>query len=250
MRWDLTGLGAVSASDLRLLIDTDNDGTFADETPIAGATAFGGNVYEFAGVPGGAAGLRNNRRITLGTINSFQTPLPIDLISFTASPIDNKHVKINWQTVSEIQNDFFTVEKSKDGINWEIVEILNGAENSSIIRDYSVIDKNPHLGISYYHLKQTDIDGKHEYTQIISVNIVEKHNIKIFPNPTKNQITIIGNLTLIPDINIYNSLGQNVTALTEKVGNTGQQLVINLSKLNSGIYYIKTETKTTKVYKN
>jgi hypothetical protein len=250
MRWDLTGLGAVSASDLRLLIDTDNDGTFADETPIAGATAFGGNVYEFAGVPGGAAGLRNNRRITLGTINSFQTPLPIDLISFTASPIDNKHVKINWQTVSEIQNDFFTVEKSKDGINWEIVEILNGAENSSIIRDYSVIDKNPHLGISYYHLKQTDIDGKHEYTQIISVNIVEKHNIKIFPNPTKNQITIIGNLTLIPDINIYNSLGQNVTALTEQVGNTGQQLVINLSKLNSGIYYIKTETKTTKVYKN
>mgnify|MGYP003992576093 FL=1 len=161
-----------------------------------------------------------------------------------------KVIKINWQTVSEIQNDFFTVEKSKDGINWEIVEILNGAENSSIIRDYSVIDKNPHLGISYYHLKQTDIDGKHEYTQIISVNIVEKHNIKIFPNPTKNQITIIGNLTLIPDINIYNSLGQNVTALTEKVGNTGQQLVINLSKLNSGIYYIKTETKTTKVYKN
>jgi hypothetical protein len=91
IRWDLTGKGAVTASDLRLLIDTDNDGTFADETPIPGATLIGGNVYGFSGV----SAISNNLRFTIGTANSSQTPLPIELISFIAKPVDNRNVQLD-----------------------------------------------------------------------------------------------------------------------------------------------------------
>ncbi len=69
VRFDLTGLGSVTASDLRLLVDTDNDGFFNDETPISGATSLGSNIYEFSGV----SAIANNLRFTLGTINSSQT---------------------------------------------------------------------------------------------------------------------------------------------------------------------------------
>ncbi|HMR29283.1 MAG TPA: hypothetical protein PKE21_17535, partial [Flavobacteriales bacterium] len=70
MSFDLNGLGAVTTSELRLLVDTDNDGLFADETPISGAIDDGGGMYRFAGV----SALQNNRRFTLGTTNILSTP--------------------------------------------------------------------------------------------------------------------------------------------------------------------------------
>ncbi|MDG1477376.1 MAG: hypothetical protein P8Q14_09535, partial [Vicingaceae bacterium] len=104
MRWDLNGLGAITASDLRLLIDDDNDGVFSDETPIAGATDLGGGIYQFAGVTGGAGGIRNSRRFTIGTINATQTPLPIDLISFNANlNEDISKLLLNGISFSEIE---------------------------------------------------------------------------------------------------------------------------------------------------
>ena len=122
IRWDLTGFGSVTASDLRLLIDTDNDGSFTDETIgtggiIAGATLIGGNSYQFAGI----SQITNNLRFTLGTINSPQTPLPIELINFNASPLNKKYVQLDWQTASEKNNNYFTIERSQNGIDWEDV---------------------------------------------------------------------------------------------------------------------------------
>ncbi|MBK6953138.1 MAG: hypothetical protein IPH24_14165 [Crocinitomicaceae bacterium] len=117
MQWDLSGLGAVTASDLRLLVDTDNDGIFADETPISGATDLGGGIYSFAGV----GVLSDQRRFTIATINLIQTPLPVELVLFDAISDDNKTVNIFWQTKSEINSDFFEVEYSHDGADWSVI---------------------------------------------------------------------------------------------------------------------------------
>ncbi|MGE0562402.1 MAG: T9SS type A sorting domain-containing protein [Flavobacteriales bacterium] len=186
MRWDLTALGPVSASDLRLLIDTDNDGVFSDETPISGATSLGSNIYEFSSVSGGATGIRNNTRFTLGTINKGQTPLPVKLLSFEAN-FNVDRVDLKWVTSTEINNDFFTIEKSKDLKNWEIVSNISAAGNTNTNVEYFEVDYFPYQGVSYYRLKQTDYDGTFSYSNIVPVKVDKKINgeFGLFPNPVK-----------------------------------------------------------------
>ena len=181
MRWDLSGLGTVTASDLRLLVDTDNDGVFANETPIAGAIALGNNIYEFSGV----SAITNNRRFTISTINKLTTPLPIDLISFEAHA-NADHVDLEWVTASEINNDFFTIERSTDAKEWEEVLVVAGAGNSNQIITYFDSDYEPLSGISYYRLKQTDFNGEFTYSNIVPVRFEvnsTRGTINLFPSP-------------------------------------------------------------------
>jgi len=244
IRFDLSGLGSVTASDLRLLVDTDNDGVFSDEIPISGATNVSGAIYQFSGV----TAIANNLRFTLGTINSSQTPLPIELIGFTAVTINNKYVKLNWQTASEMNNDYFTIERSIDGVTWEELYEVDGVGNSSKLLNYSSIDTNPYQGVSYYRLKQTDFNGQFEFSEIRNVNI-KNEGIKIFPNPTENQITVSGSSIELEQVKIYNTLGRDVTIFTKQINNSESILIINLSDLSEGMYYIKTKTTANKVYK-
>ncbi|MBS1580980.1 MAG: hypothetical protein JST66_02155, partial [Bacteroidetes bacterium] len=102
--FDLTGMGSVTASQLRLLVDTDNDGVFADETPINGATSVGGGSYRFAN----RTELANGVRFTLGTTNVISTPLPIELLSFGVSPQGHEAMEVRWSTASEQDNALFT----------------------------------------------------------------------------------------------------------------------------------------------
>ena len=118
-------------------------------------------------------------------LGSSGNPLPIELISFEAS-INEDEVDLKWVTATEINNDYFTIEKSIDGISWEKVLNTNGAGNSTEILEYFETDYNPLIGISYYRLKQTDIDGEYSYSNIVPVKY-EKRTIdgmiNLFPNP-------------------------------------------------------------------
>lgn len=116
---------------------------------------------------------------------------------------------------------------------------------------YQSTDKNPYLQVSYYRLKQTDFNGKFSYFKIKSVNSEnsEESNVIIYQNPTKNQVTITGNLIELKEIKIYNTLGQDVTSQAEITGNNKSLLIINLLNLNAGIYYIKTKNTSNKVHK-
>lgn len=247
IRFDLTGLGSVTVSDLRLLVDTDNDGVFNDETPISGATSLGGNIYEFSGV----SAIANNLRFTLGTINSSQTPLPIELVYFNAIPQYNRTVKLEWQTASEINNDFFTVERSLNGADWQFITTVDGAGNSSTMLTYSTVDNTPYYGVSYYRLKQTDFDGQFEYSTIRSVNIIgdSSNEVQIFPNPTNDQIIILGDKFELAEIRVFNSLGQDVSKIATIVHTNESAAAVDLSNLSKGIYFVKTKTTANNVYK-
>lgn len=116
---------------------------------------------------------------------TYGEPLPIDLIYFNALAIENT-IQLTWITASEINNDYFTIEKSVDAKVWETVLIINGAGNSSQIIEYTETDFNPISGISYYRLKQTDFDGRFEYFNIVPVKYstsIEEDELSIFPNP-------------------------------------------------------------------
>ncbi|WP_020534061.1 LamG-like jellyroll fold domain-containing protein [Lewinella cohaerens] len=177
--------------------------------------------------------------------------LPIELLSFNAHLENDITVKLHWQTASEINNEYFTIERSINGVDWEELMKLNGAGNSTKLLNYSAVDDSPYLGMSYYRLKQIDFDGRFGYSQIRSIYIQKQEDklIEIYPNPFRNQITIKGNLAQFEQLIVYNTLGQNVTALASQVLRNEAGVMIDLSKLNSGVYYIKTESSINKVYK-
>lgn len=176
--------------------------------------------------------------------------LPVELLYFNISQ-ENKTVSLNWSTASEINNDYFTIERSENGHDWHDIQKVDGAGNSSSLVSYSAVDKHPYMGLSYYRLKQTDFDGKFEYSHVRSVNIelTDHSQIEMYPNPTNNNITIVGNENELEDIIICNTLGQNVTLLTQQIENNKTKVIIDLTKLSSGIYYIRTKTTANKLYK-
>ena len=110
--------------------------------------------------------------------------LPIKLVSFEAN-FNMDMIELRWITSTEINNDFFTIEKSKNLKNWEVVSIVNGAGNSNINIEYFELDYSPYEGISYYRLKQTDYDGNFEYFNIVPVKVDLSKNgeMNLFPNP-------------------------------------------------------------------
>lgn len=132
--------------------------------------------------------------ITSGSAN----PLPIELINFTLHQEDHS-VKVLWETASEINNDYFTVERSSDGINFNSICIVKGAGNSTRNIDYSIYDFLPLSGTFYYRLKQTDFDGKFSYSSIKSARSIQEKlsntdkviSIEsVFPIPFKDSFTI------------------------------------------------------------
>lgn len=180
---------------------------------------------------------------TLASISS-NNPLPITLISFEAQ-ICERSVCLTWQTETEINNDYFTVEKSKHGLNWEVVDSIDGAGNSNSILEYEIIDKNPNHGLSYYRLKQTDYNGDFEYTEPNSVNFegINSEKQSIYPNPAKSIITISGLSGDKESYKYYNSIGQDVTSLIRTLNMTDSELRLDISQLEKGVYFIRTKSK-------
>jgi len=116
------------------------------------------------------------------TISDITTALPIELSVFEATAKESK-VLLDWTTSSEINNDYFTIEKTKDGKIFEEVVRVDGAGNSQSELNYSAVDKDPYPGKSYYRLKQTDFNGEFEYSNLEAVNYEVNLQAKIIPNP-------------------------------------------------------------------
>jgi len=191
MQWDLSFYPTpITAGDLALLIDTDNDGSFTDENPITGATHLGGDIYQFSSIPGGGAGIQNNRRFTLATTNLFQTPLPINLLTFEALQ-NQDHVELSWMTAQELNNDYFTLERSINNIAWLEIAKIDGAGTSTNSITYSFNDYTLGTGLIYYRLKQTDYNGAFTYSEVRTVHSEDPMEFNCYPNPSNGTITTL-----------------------------------------------------------
>lgn len=185
------------------------------------------------------------------TASSLCVVLPIELLDFTATLTKNKTVSVDWTTVSEKNNDYFTVERSRNGVDWEVLSTIEGAGNSSSLNTYNVNDYNPLSGNSYYRLKQTDFNGDFEYFDIVSVQLEEsdKSKIDIYPNPTQNLITVEGDSYELESITISNALGQSVDQYIKLSVVDKSKIVIDLSQLQDGVYILKTRNTSHKILK-
>lgn len=189
--WDLSRSGSANAS-IELSWDANS---YADENYTELVVAhYNGADWESAGgnshigsASSGTlvsdAGWSTFSPFTLGS-TTVNNPLPVTLLSFDAEA-NGEAVNLNWSTSAEINNDYFTVEKSLDGVYFEFVSEVNGAGNSNQIILYSSIDPSPYSGTSYYRLKQTDFDGQFSYSDIEQINIGEaiSFEFNVFPNP-------------------------------------------------------------------
>lgn len=189
------------------------------------------------------------RGITYQVINCTEL-LPIELASFSVFA-KNEVVELVWVTLSEQNNDYFTIERSADGVVWETVETLPGAGDSYENLMYQTVDRSPLPGQSYYRLKQTDFDGQFSYSDIkpVSIGAVAAQQMQLFPNPTNGQITMDGVSGGIKSIAIFNALGQRVDTQIPISAQSDTRLLVDMSTLPSGIYTVNADGATSKFFK-
>lgn len=179
------------------------------------------------------------------------TPLPIQLIQFKVMLTLNNTALLQWSTATEINNDYFTVERSTNGYNWEPLKVIDGAGYSSTVLHYQTVDYSPHFGVSYYRLKQTDYDGQFDYSQIKTISReLENGEISIYPNPAKSDVIVKGNRLELETLIITNYLGLETKCGQELIKNLDHWIVkVDLSHLTPGLYIIRTRTTANKLYK-
>ena len=180
-------------------------------------------------------------------VNIIGTPAPVQLTSFTAKAVNNKFVQLHWETVSELNNAFFTIEKSKNGSDWETVSTTAGAEHSNTLLKYDTKDAHPFNGFSYYRLKQTDIDGTSTLSKIEIVSFLSNGNLLISPNPTTDRVLISGNL-IGKKLELLDASGKTITA-SAKIRSNNSSTEIDLSTLAKGIYILKIDNTAHKIIK-
>ena len=234
-----------------LLIKTINEhGSWTFDYPEFRYTAKANTVvYNYAdgGMPG-PLGWRNNLRpnMRLG-FGGGGGSLPIELLSFGVESNDANDVVVEWTTASQSNNDYFTVQRSVDGYEWEEVTKITGCGNCNSQIDYTYLDRNPYTGVSYYRLMQTDYDGVFEIFAPQSVTIANNQTIglHIIPNPAIDNIQ----LELVypdplhrdynHDVRIYNSDG--VEVYKKFYMGELEDFNIDIKKLKTGYYIINTK---------
>jgi hypothetical protein len=250
--------------------DADVIGTEASLVPIkygsstgwmapTGFSTFNNVAYSEIGV--GSVNPATNTFTWTG-LNSFSdftgsgtgtSPLPISLIEFNAVPL-LEAVELTWITATEINNDYFTIERSVDGFNFESIHIEQGAGNSNALLNYRWVDANPNIGMNYYRLKQTDFDGSFTYSQVRVVNFSSSVQpltqwASFYPNPVLNGQVFLNLRDLETEqttVRLFNAVGQEVKSelIYEK---SGTILLLDLRELSSGVYFINITNGTKSV---
>ncbi|MBL7937110.1 MAG: T9SS type A sorting domain-containing protein, partial [Bacteroidia bacterium] len=230
LSWDATSCGVTNLSDLlvarwngALWRNEGNGGTSGNTT--AGTIISGSAVTAFS-------------PFTLASLTAAN-PLPIELTGFSCSNVNKNTNGLNWTTASESNNDYFAIERSSNGIEFNQIAKVNGAGNSLTTLNYAYNDVNPLNGLSYYRLKQVDFNGKFSYSDVCSVTNNGDGNISFYPNPVSTSLTIDYEFSEKPKSNVI-----SVTDVTGKLipvtsSFSDSKITLDCSNLAEGIYFLK-----------
>ncbi len=235
--------------------NNDSCGTNAQYNWFSSATP-GINYYVFVQGVGGTQGA-----FTLGlngvasTSGGITTPpctpivvLPIELVSFTGE-LEGKQNLLKWTTATETNNDYFTLEKSQDAVNFTGFKRIAGAGTSIFSIDYSAYDVSPYAEITYYRLKQTDYNGAFTYSNIIalsnSMNDLSVTNLR--PNPTSSDIRfdLYSPLRGKATVQLMDYLGRMVSDELVNITEGNTAVDVKMSELPKGVYSLKVSFSST-----
>lgn len=175
--------------------------------------------------------------------SDYTNLLPIELSSFHVSCQDNK-VNVNWKTATEQNNALFIIERSQNAIEWEEVLRVPGAGNSMSAREYSATDAKPLAEISYYRIKQVDVNGAQKVFMSSSVSCKTGggNSLISYPNPTADYFILELNLNQSYNghIEITDALGRTLKVVKHSF-KEGKNVISlpAISELKNGLYYVK-----------
>ena len=253
--WTVTGndIANPSFSATYQYVDADVTGTESDMVAALRRTRTGGMGPVLDWTEAGTVNPTTNT-VSLNSGDGFgdmyamdntDSRLPIVLLSFSAE-VKNAKVQLSWSTASELNNDFFTLERSQNGLDFEPILFISGKGTSEETNIYTAFDDSPISGRNYYRLKQTDFNGAFEYSEVVSVmnaTVFEKSSeLRVYPNAVYrgNDLNIqhaqIGNEIVILTLISLNS--SEILEITKK-GEDGLVKLQIPTALKSGFYVLK-----------
>ena len=252
---------SVNIADLRLLVD--DDGNFANATVFSsggGLTfSYSNPILTISGISTTQIASNTTKYITIASV-AATTPLPVELIDFNGNS-EESYNSINWVSASEVNFKHYELESSADGTTFSKITTVAPLSNVSSYNTYNYLDFNYFKPNTYYRLKIIDLDGSFEYSNIIAINNINLTDYisDIIPNPTNDFIRFDVNTLTKNTITaeITDNLGKVLITETFKIDDGGYSSInLNLSELNSGMYYLKvvfknsSKTEIKKIIKN
>jgi len=203
-----------------------------------------GNIYSSAGGPSSGSfttsastteGDLDDLAVDFPGIYALLSALPVQYKSFDVEASE-KQLIFNWATLNETNNDYFTIEYSTDLINFHEIKTVDGALNSNTLIEYSTtVEDFTTKGQVYFRLKQTDVDQRFSYSEVVSLSI--PYHISVFPNPAVNHIEIDhdieSNSSTLELVNFSSGNSEFEISLNENL--------IDLSSLPEGVYFLESE---------
>jgi len=174
---------------------------------------------------------------------TFGVPLPVELVRFEAE-VQSTIVTCEWETASELNNDYFLLQGSIDGYNWETIEVVDGAGTTTRSMYYEAEFDNAFNQHVFIRLKQVDFNGEFEYSDVLSIN-TQSIEVKMYPNPTNGgNVQVESGLSGYYNLTVYSLSGQ---VMLSDVNAQGARYELETNSLNAGIYLVKIVQNGTEV---
>ncbi len=216
-----------------------DNGTKGSTGSVVGGGGSGAFAAASASFRNGGAGARGEIRITY-------TPLPIKISSFEIVKQSGKSV-LTLITASETNNDYFTIERSGDGRSYDAIGEIDGSGDSRSEIKYTFTDERPLPGINYYRIKQTDFDGRYDFSEVRAVRH-SRGNLVVTPRTTEGRLQVVTD-AVDYSLEVFNTSGHAVKTFMS----LSQDQSISIEDLTAGIYYIRTisggHTETIRIVK-
>ncbi|MBX2927324.1 MAG: T9SS type A sorting domain-containing protein [Saprospiraceae bacterium] len=242
--WDISRLSGGGTVNVTMTWD---DVRSCGITDLAALRLARWNGANWTSLGGTVMGLLPSGSITASNVGSFSpftlasttaaNPLPVELLYFNARP-NGKVVDLNWATASEKDNDYFTVERSRDGVRFDPVLQVPGAGTSTEPLQYFDTDARPLPGVSYYRLRQTDFDGAFSFSSVVAVQMpFDDKEFAVYPNPAQDHFYLDAGTDLSGlRCRLLNNIGQTMpTAPQTEAG----RLRFSTQGLAAGMYFLE-----------
>jgi len=180
---------------------------------------------------------------TFGSLSSSFNPLPIELINFQAQPRQSS-VELTWATASELNNDYFELQRSNQGENFAKIATVKGQGTTAKTSSYNYQDVTPYSGKNYYRLKQVDFDGNYTFSNVVVADIDGTYfRLSLFPNPSspkESMIALESSDTNTPvQVIIHDTMGKLISSSELAIGDGNPKSTFsNDQSVASGVYIV------------
>lgn len=180
----------------------------------------------------------NDAASNTATTDCSIVPLPVELVNFDGHKLEEEII-LSWTTVSELNNDYFIIERSIDGNIWESIGFENGNGTTNATTNYGFIDRNFKAGTNYYRLKQFDFNGNIQFSDVFAIVANDDINVSLVPNPAKTNVAI-STSEYFTQIDIINMQGRIVQSNNY---DSIRKTVLDINDLEKGVYNINVHTE-------